>query len=735
MTWTTGSLVMMVDAAWRVSVVLALAWAAARLAGRRSAALRHTIWATALLAAIALPVLGGALPGWRVPILPAPTTPEVAVGSAPLPAVPLRQVVAPTPAPAPPIAGAQRAASAPSQTTPTPGALSEGRSTADWVGLIWVTIAAALLGRYAASVAAVHRITRDATPLDDPEWQDALDVAVAELGLIKAPRLVQSAQVTVPFTSGVLRPALVMPAAAAHWSEDRARVVLLHELAHVLRRDCLVQALSHVVCAVYWFNPLVWMAARHLRAERERACDDLVLAAGTRGSDYAQHLLDIARSVTAPRLASAALAMARPSELEGRLLAILDAARDRRGTTRRGAWRAALTMFVLALPVATLHPVARARAMVGPSLLASTAAEDTVAPRSRAQQQPAVNTTLPAQTGAAAVARKADSGSEEGVGRGTGRGVGIGAGGGVGVGQGNGIVGGVAGGVAGGVRGGVNEEQAPQPAHVDEDRPARTVSPAVLQGLTEALHDTDADVRKQAMQALVRLHSPAVYEALMAALKDSDADMREQAVVGLGQLRDQRAADALLGMLKDKEPSVREQAAFALGQLRSAPAVPALAAALKDINEDVRQQALFALSQIRDRTAVPAITDALKDANAEVREQAAFALSQLGDEQAVPALVAALKDVEEDVRQQAAFALSQVGNEAAVAALTAALKDVSADVRKQVIFALTQIADGSTERREERRHAPVAGPEKTTPAAPKPGSTPRPTPKAAPTPR
>ena len=69
---TTGSLLLMADAAWRVSVVLGSAWAITRLAGRRSAALRHSIWAAALVAAIAVPLVGGAVPGWRVPILPAP---------------------------------------------------------------------------------------------------------------------------------------------------------------------------------------------------------------------------------------------------------------------------------------------------------------------------------------------------------------------------------------------------------------------------------------------------------------------------------------------------------------------------------------------------------------------------------------------------------------------------------------------------------------------------------------
>ena len=119
-----------------------------------------------------------------------------------------------------------------------------------------------------------------------------------------------------------------MPADADAWPAERLRIVLLHELAHVKRRDCLTHMLAQISCALYWFNPLAWMAARHLRTERERACDDLVLAAGTRGPDYADQLLEIARVMRSGRfpalLAGASLAMAHRSQLEGRLMAILD---------------------------------------------------------------------------------------------------------------------------------------------------------------------------------------------------------------------------------------------------------------------------------------------------------------------------------------------------------------------------------------------------------------------------
>ena len=73
-----------------------------------------------------------------------------------------------------------------------------------------------------------------------------------------------------PFTYGLLRPVIVLPASADEWTTDRRRSVLLHELAHVRRRDLLTNAIVQLACAVYWFHPLVRLAGRHVRIEAER---------------------------------------------------------------------------------------------------------------------------------------------------------------------------------------------------------------------------------------------------------------------------------------------------------------------------------------------------------------------------------------------------------------------------------------------------------------------------------
>src|SRR6185436_15883755 len=97
----------------------------------------------------------------------------------------------------------------------------------------------------------------------------------------------------VPMTWGVIRPSILLPQAAAEWSAQRLDAVLQHELAHVQRFDALTQWLAHFACALYWFHPLVWYAAKQMRAERERACDDLVLHSGIQPSVYASDLLEI----------------------------------------------------------------------------------------------------------------------------------------------------------------------------------------------------------------------------------------------------------------------------------------------------------------------------------------------------------------------------------------------------------------------------------------------------------
>jgi beta-lactamase regulating signal transducer with metallopeptidase domain/biopolymer transport protein ExbD len=162
----------------------------------------------------------------------------------------------------------------------------------------------------------------------EADWALLLQETRDRLRLRRPVRLLQSADNPMPLTWGWWRPVILLPAEAASWPSERRRIVLLHKLAHAKRWDCLTQTVARMVCALYWINPLVWLAARRMCIERERACDDLVLNSGCRPSEYATHLVDIARAFRrAPQLAG--IAMARSPQLQGRIAAIVDASRAR----------------------------------------------------------------------------------------------------------------------------------------------------------------------------------------------------------------------------------------------------------------------------------------------------------------------------------------------------------------------------------------------------------------------
>ena len=154
-------------------------------------------------------------------------------------------------------------------------------------------------------------------------------------------------------TWGIARAKVLLPADALDWPADRIRIVLAHELAHVRRGDWIVQMAVELLCAAYWFNPLVWLASRRLRLESEQACDDAVLRLGVEGSAYASELVDLARAFKSDRqLFVPAAAIARPSSLERRVRAMLNVKLNRDPITRSASIAAALVLAVVTVLVA-----------------------------------------------------------------------------------------------------------------------------------------------------------------------------------------------------------------------------------------------------------------------------------------------------------------------------------------------------------------------------------------------
>jgi beta-lactamase regulating signal transducer with metallopeptidase domain/predicted nucleic acid-binding Zn-ribbon protein len=331
-------LVSLLEAAVKAGVLLVLAAGLVTALRRAPARSRHAVWAGALAGALLLPALSPWMPVWSIAALPMPALP------APAPAGGLPATDGPVADGAEARAGTsgsssngleqRRRASGSDQLTSraaaqtvagsAPPAWAPVAAPAAWLLGVWLLGCAAALGSFVRSMRAARRLERGAEPVG-ASWRRSLEQARRRMGLSRPVRLLESSRIARPMTWGWRRPVILLPESARGWTDERRRVVLLHELAHVRRADWLVRLVARLACTLYWFNPLAWAAARRLTFEQEIACDEEVVALGTRPSSYARHLLAIARSLAPAAAAPAhALDMARRSQMEGRVMSILD---------------------------------------------------------------------------------------------------------------------------------------------------------------------------------------------------------------------------------------------------------------------------------------------------------------------------------------------------------------------------------------------------------------------------
>jgi TonB family protein len=319
-----------ITAALKGTIVLSAAGLITLAMRRQSAAARHLVWTAALAGILALPFLSITLPTLRIPVPAASDfifqTTASALAEQPHPAIHSTPQLPPT---------------QPAVTLDWPTALLA----------LWALGAAIALIRL---LAASHRMAK--LRHTAPAFSD--DSGSVELRQLEPGQM--------PMTFGILRPVIFMPADAAQWPADRRHAVLLHELAHVTRHDVATHLLARLAVALYWWNPAVWMAWKQFLKEQERAADDLVLASGARATEYATHLLDVARTLIA-NPAPVAVAMARPSQLEGRIAAILDSTANRANPGRAFAIFTTLAAAAIILPFAAAQNYETSRKLLDDS--------------------------------------------------------------------------------------------------------------------------------------------------------------------------------------------------------------------------------------------------------------------------------------------------------------------------------------------------------------------------------
>ena len=279
------------------TVLLALGCMAAWVCRSLSAAMRHLVWLSVLVALLLLPV------GWLLPNEGMPPDWSLAIGVT---------------------------TSVINDVAILPNAGTLGMTT------IWAVGLALLLIRLGVAVLHSAQLVRTAyavSTIDDYPvrlTQDLSSPAAWHLG------------------AGTV----LLPQAATEWPQERLRAALWHEAAHLARRDCWALLIGELACAVYWFHPGVWYAVRCLRTEQEHAADDAVLQRGLTGNEYAAQLVKLA---TSHRNALVLAGAGTQSLLSARVKALLNPERNRTMQTRKMLIATAVAAMTLTLPVVAMQ--------------------------------------------------------------------------------------------------------------------------------------------------------------------------------------------------------------------------------------------------------------------------------------------------------------------------------------------------------------------------------------------
>jgi beta-lactamase regulating signal transducer with metallopeptidase domain len=354
----------------KLTLVLAIGLIVAATLRSLSPSHRHLILVATVASSLALPIAMVLSPQWNVPMLPPSFSSVLSPTSEPAAALSANDLKSNTFAGSAALKGATDSrhsnsaltakvidAGATQPVTDTRSLLARLRLL-PLLPLLWVVGFAAIMAWLAIGRFGLRRIAANAWPLNSPDWSGILDEERNYAAVTKSVLLYSSSVVSTPLTWGSRNPVVLLPEDALDWPEAHRRIVLRHELAHVARGDSFTQLVAGFVCALYWFHPLAWIAERRLRAECERACDDNVVSLGTPAAEYAAHLLEVARSARAfgaPGFLS--VAMARPSQLEGRLLAVLNESRRRVSLSRGARPAAALLSALVLIPLAAFRAV------------------------------------------------------------------------------------------------------------------------------------------------------------------------------------------------------------------------------------------------------------------------------------------------------------------------------------------------------------------------------------------
>ena len=285
----------MFAASLKAAIIVPTVWVVLRAVRLKSPAAEHGIWAATMIVMLALPLLS------TVALIPGVTA-SVAIetGIPVMTSVPLDTIA---------ISNGSIALSP----------VVEWRAIA---GLLVFSVALILVVPFIVARRRVSGLLASGEIIQSPALDNELNRSLASVGLELPPRVVTNSEIDSPVAFEGKDPTIILPAEWTEWSSEKLRVVLLHELAHIARRDGLLQSIATLNVALFWFHPIAYVVRQRLKFLAEQACDDHAIRVANDKEGYAETLLELAR-VNGPSAPMPATAMAQGRSVAGRIERIL----------------------------------------------------------------------------------------------------------------------------------------------------------------------------------------------------------------------------------------------------------------------------------------------------------------------------------------------------------------------------------------------------------------------------
>ncbi len=574
---------------------------------QQPAALRHGSLFAGIVMLMLIPLISAILPSWHLPLFASETPTEV---------LPVLSESSSNEAVAVPPAGEAdiRVPLASPASSSEAGVGNEWSWLAGLWMLVWIAGCTVFALRFMRGCAYSRNLRMSSTLCESVIVQRLFSKVYAELPLRRSVKVAESSRVSVPITIGLWSPLIILPLSSREWQEDRLRVVLLHELAHIWRWDWGKQMLIHFIGIFHWINPFYWLAARRSRLEREIAADEVVLSSGEKPSFYASQLLAIGNGIRQAQMPREfLLPMARASQLEDRLLAILDGSGNESAKKRwmlPGLLAAGITCLLL-ISACSVQPKQSDRSIT----------QDMLAELRSEQGPEAITIVVLGESLGRQLQYDYANKDDRFLGE----------------------------------------------ALQDPDWEKRTAAAYAL-GASErpptnliirALADQRWEVRHFAAWAAGRSGDRSLIESLAVAMEDQKWEVSHLAVLAVAKIDARAAIEPLSLALKHPAWQTAHQAAWALGRIQEPAVTEPLIAALSSKDWMTRHAAAWALGEIRASTAVTALVQSMQDEAWQVRKEAAKSLGRIADPIALQPLQSALDDDHEKVRGAAFVALEQ----------------------------------------------------------------------------